>query len=363
MKRYSASLLDPAGTRHVELRVRTKATWGSDASTVTVRSRVRTEATHSTSVALHLRADAMRSIPAGSVTAKLTPSLHEVTFTVSPSGEWSTSSFAVTRSRGDKRVVTHALLAGRAMTSTTVNRKVYVSVSTMVATLLLLLGSFAVSKSARDTTVFADRVTTDPLPTTDSTVAASKTSVPVTTIPATTTVAPSTRKFSVLPAKSEFPIMETTTEQELLADVPNDGKTWIVIPRLHLRMQIISGISDDRLALGVGWYKASQKPGTKGNIGLAGHRTTFPAPFFFLDKMRVADSVILIVGNELHRYLVKANVANEPYDVVQPDNIGVLSYLGYDSVTLTTCTPIGTANQRLVVHAKLMKRMPFERKD
>jgi LPXTG-site transpeptidase (sortase) family protein len=79
--------------------------------------------------------------------------------------------------------------------------------------------------------------------------------------------------------------------------------------------------------------------------------------------MRVADSVILIVGNELHRYLVKANEAGEPYDVVQPNNLGVLAYLGYDSVTLTTCTPIGTANQRLVVHAKLMKRSPFERKD
>lgn len=351
MKRYSASLLDPAGTRHVELRVRTKATWGSDASTVTVRSRVRTEAAHSTPIALHLRASAMRSIPTGSVTAQITPSLHEVTFTVAPSGEWITSSFAVTRSRGDKRVVTHALLAGRAMTSTTVNRKVYVSVSTMVATMLLLLGSFAVSKSARDTTVFADQVTTEPLSTTDSTIATPRTTVPT-----------STQKFSVLRAKSEFPAMESTMEQELLAGIPNDGKTWIVIPRLHLRMQIVGGISDDRLGLGVGWYRRSQKPGSKGNIGLAGHRTTYPAPFYFLDKMRVADSVILIVGNELHRYLVKANAAGEPYDVVQPDNVSVLSYLGFDSVTLTTCTPIGTVDERLIVHAKLMKRIPFERK-
>ena len=357
MKRYSASLLDPAGTRHVQLRVRTKATWGSDTSTVTVRSRVRTEASHSTPVALHLRADAMRSIPAGSVTAQLTPSLHEVTFAVSSSGEWNTSSFAVTRSRGDTNVVTHAVLAGRAMTSTTVNRKVYVSVSTMVATLLLLVGSFMVSKSASDRTVFADQVIIAPIQTTDSTIASAETTLPAPTI------TPTTQKFSVLPAKSKFPTMDSKTEDELLAGVPNDGKTWIVIPRLHLRMQIVSGIGDDRLALGVGWYRRSPKPGTKGNIGLAGHRTTYPAPFFFLDKMRVADSVILIVGNEMHRYLVKANELGEPYDVVQPDNIGVLAYLGYDSVTLTTCTPIGTANQRLIVHAKLMKRSPFERKN
>ena len=79
--------------------------------------------------------------------------------------------------------------------------------------------------------------------------------------------------------------------------------------------------------------------------------------------MRVADSVILIVRNEMHRYLVKANEAGEPYDVVKPNNIGVLAYLGYDSVTLTTCTPIGTTNERLIVHAKLMKRSPFERKN
>jgi sortase A len=357
MKRFSASLLDPAGTRHVQLRVRTKATWRSDASTVTVRSRVRTEASLSTSVALHLRADAMRSIPTGSVTAQITPSLHEVTFAVAPSGEWSTSSFAVTRSRGDKNVVTHALLAGRAMTSTTVNRKVYVSVSTMVATLLLLVGSFMVSKSSSDRTVFADQITIAPVQSTDSTIAA-----PVTTNPAPA-IAPTSKKFSVLPAKSEFPEMETKTEDELLAGVPDDGKTWIVIPRLHLRMQIVSGISDDRLALGVGWYRRGPKPGNSGNIGLAGHRTTYPAPFFFLDKMRVTDSVILIVGNEMHRYLVKANEVGEPYDVVKPNNIGVLAYLGYDSVTLTTCTPIGTTNERLIVHAKLMKRSPFERKN
>jgi LPXTG-site transpeptidase (sortase) family protein len=233
----------------------------------------------------------------------------------------------------------------------------------MVATLLLLIGSFVVSKSASDTTVFADQATTAPLLTTESTVAAPRTTVPASTIPEITTVAPSAQKFSVLPAKSEFPAMESTTEQELLAGIPNDDKTWIVIPRLHLRMRIVSGISDDRLALGVGWYRRSPKPGSSGNVGLAGHRTTFPAPFYFLDKMRVADSVILIVGNELHRYLVKANAVGEPYDVVQPSNIGVLAYLGFDSVTLTTCTPIGTTNERLIVHAKLMKRIPFERKN
>lgn len=357
MKRYSASLLDSAGTRYVELRVRTKATWGSDASTVTVRSRVRTEGSHSTSVALHLRADAMRSIPTGSVTAQLTPSLHEVTFTVEPSGEWSTSAFDVTRSRGEKRIVTHALLAGRAMTSTTVNRKVYVSVSTMVAMLLLLIGSLAVSKSAGDSPVFADPISLAPLQSTDSTSAVTATTNK------TPTSSPASKKFSVLPAKAEFPAMEPRTEDELLAGVPDDGKTWIVIPRLHLRMQIVSGISDDRLALGVGWYRRGPKLGSNGNIGLAGHRTTYPAPFFFLDKMRVADSVILIVGNEIHQYLVRANEVGEPYDVVQPDNIGVLAYLGYDSVTLTTCTPIGTTNERLIVHAKLMKRSPFERRN
>jgi LPXTG-site transpeptidase (sortase) family protein len=230
------------------------------------------------------------------------------------------------------------------MKSTTINRKAYVAGFTMVATMLLLLGSFAVSKSARDTNAFADQAT-------DSTVPRSTTTVPA-----------SAQKFTVLPAKSEFPAMKPTMEQELLAAVPNDGQTWIVIPRLHLRMQIVNGVTNDRLALGVGWYTQTKKPGKKGNIGLAGHRTTFPAPFFFLDKIRVADSVILIVDNELHRYEVQANDLGEPYDVVQPDiNIRVLADRGFDSLTLTTCTPIGTVEERLIVHAKLMKRIPFER--
>lgn len=357
MKRFSASLLDPAGTRHVELRVRTRASRGSGPSVITIRSRVRTEATESTTVALHLRADALRSLPSGSVTAQLTPSLHEVSFTVAPTGEWSSSTIAVTRSRGDKRIVTHALLAGRAMTSTTVNRKVYVSVSTMAAMLLLLIGSIAVSRTANDTTVLAE-----PTPTTlplsvDTTVESS------TSVAPTTSTAQARAPFAALAARSEFPAMTDTTEAELLADIPNDGKNWLVVPRLHLRMQIVSGISDDRLALGVGWYRKSQKPGLLGNIGLAGHRTTFPAPFYFLDKMQTSDSVLLIVGDAMYRYAVKANSKNEPYDIVQPDNTRVLSYLGYNSVTLTTCTPIGTANQRLIVHAKLASRSPIDRKN
>jgi LPXTG-site transpeptidase (sortase) family protein len=243
------------------------------------------------------------------------------------------------------------------MTSTTVNRKVYVSVSTMAAMLLLLIGSIAVSRTANDTTVLAE-----PTPTTlplsvDTTVESS------TSVAPTTSTAQARAPFAALAARSEFPAMTDTTETDLLADIPNDGKSWLVIPRLHLRMQVVSGISDDKLALGVGWYRKSQKPGKAGNIGLAGHRTTFPAPFYFLDKMQTSDSVLLIVGDAMYRYAVKANSKNEPYDIVQPDNTRVLSYLGYNSVTLTTCTPIGTANQRLIVHAKLASRSPIDRKN
>ncbi|MEY4220398.1 MAG: Sortase domain, partial [Actinomycetota bacterium] len=50
------------------------------------------------------------------------------------------------------------------------------------------------------------------------------------------------------------------------------------------------------------------------------------------------------------------------YKIVPPSEISVIGRLGFDAVTLTTCTPIGSDAERLIVHAKLLRSVAFSRK-
>ena len=85
-------------------------------------------------------------------------------------------------------------------------------------------------------------------------------------------------------------------------------------------------------------------PGTGGNVGIAGHRTTFGAPFAKLDQVQIGDELILTVDSKKFHYIVD--------EVRIVEAIGgeyVLYNRGDDRLTLTTCHPRYSARQRLVV--------------
>lgn len=219
--------------------------------------------------------------------------------------------------------------------------------SGIAAAAILVFGSLVVQNRANDRTVTAAIVTT----TTVTTIAAA-TELPKSNIANGHALAP----YSVLPA-----LMQDTAEA-LLNDVPDDGRTWLVIPRLYLRIPVVKGTDNPDLDMGAGWYPSTDSPGTTGNVGLAGHRTTAPAPFFFLDKMEVSDSIYLVVKDKLFHYRVVAAKDGAPYATVLPADISVIGRLGFDAVTLTTCTPIGSDAERLIVHAKLSNSQTISRK-
>jgi sortase A len=99
-------------------------------------------------------------------------------------------------------------------------------------------------------------------------------------------------------------------------------------------------------------YAVTPLPGLGEPFAVAGHRTTYGAPFFKLDDLRKGDRIFMDTPYAKFRYAVAKTTTVDPAD------IGVLSDRGYGLV-LTTCTPPYSAEHRLIVWAELEKVRPL----
>jgi sortase A len=88
-------------------------------------------------------------------------------------------------------------------------------------------------------------------------------------------------------------------------------------------------------------------PGEHGNVAIAGHRTTYGAPFHRLDELQRGDPILLNTRRGLVRYVVSTK------RVVNPSQRGAIQPTNDDRLTLTTCHPKYSASQRLIVIAAL----------
>ncbi len=114
---------------------------------------------------------------------------------------------------------------------------------------------------------------------------------------------------------------------------------------IDLDVVIVDGSGREALQRGPGRVRASATLGGPGNAVIAGHRTTWGAPFSRLDKLRPGDRVVLQArGHELV-YTVSGR------RVTAPDDASVLSGAPGSRITLVTCHPRYSAAQRLVVTA------------
>lgn len=174
------------------------------------------------------------------------------------------------------------------------------------------------------------------------------------------TTNPTTKSVPTTAPPAQQPDIAAATDVAggLLARVTTETPNWLLIPRLDLASPIVRGVDEADLARGVGRYTMTAKIGKSGNVGLAGHRTTPPAPFRHLDAMQVGDPVFVVTPTEIIRYEVEEAAPGRATIEVRPDRVSVLDGRGHDGLTLTTCTPVGTTERRLVVFARLMSRDP-----
>lgn len=121
------------------------------------------------------------------------------------------------------------------------------------------------------------------------------------------------------------------------------------IPRIGVDKAVVEGVDLSDLRKGPGHYANTPLPGQPGNAAIAGHRTTYGAPFFRLDEMEPGDPILVSTVQGAFRYEVSKVV------VVKPSQVDVLETIpeNGNQLTLTTCNPRFSAAERLVVVADL----------
>jgi sortase A len=127
--------------------------------------------------------------------------------------------------------------------------------------------------------------------------------------------------------------------------IPGNALGFIRIPRMELDMVFVEGSDVEALKKGPGHYADTPLPGEPGNVGIAGHRTTYLHPFWDLQKLRPGDIIELETRRGTFRYSVRWQ------RVVGPLDTFVLDRTKVPSLTLTTCHPRFSARERLIVRA------------
>lgn len=161
-------------------------------------------------------------------------------------------------------------------------------------------------------------------------------------------------KESALSAVSEAPRGETSPPDEpTTATVPalqpqlGEAVGIISVPAIGLEQALIEGAGRDELKKGPGHYPHSPLPGHSGNVSIAGHRTTYGAPFFRLDELKPGDEVIVETVQGRFVYTITGST------IVSPDDVSVISATDDNRITLTTCNPKYSARERLIVTGTL----------
>jgi sortase A len=143
----------------------------------------------------------------------------------------------------------------------------------------------------------------------------------------------------------------TTTTPPAAPSVPPAGDPIgvIRIDKIGVDKVVVEGTTIPDLRKAPGHYEGSPLPGQLGNSAIAGHRTTYGAPFADLDQLAQGDRVSVQTLTGTWEY----ELTRDPF-VVSPTQVEVLDPVpGQATLTLTTCHPKYSASERLIVQAQL----------
>ena len=126
-----------------------------------------------------------------------------------------------------------------------------------------------------------------------------------------------------------------------------DGIGRIVIPGIDLDVVVVEGTDTATLQKGPGRYPETAFPGEGKTIGIAGHRTTYLAPFRKINEIEDGDEIRLEMPYGTFTYTV------EKHEIVDPSQVEIVDDVGYERLVLTACHPLYSAAQRWAVFAEL----------
>jgi sortase A len=205
----------------------------------------------------------------------------------------------------------------------------------------------------------------DTAPTTSTTNGPTTTSPEATTTSVVTTTIPA--------AGGPIPVVDPDLAEKLYRE-GGEAIARIRIPKIGLTKVVVEGVKVEDLRNGPGHYGATVFPGQQGNSGIAGHRTTYGAPFNRIDELEPGDEIriqtiqgthtyrVMPVGEayapevlgQLTDFVIPEGEENLGHIIVRPSATWVLGDFGDDRVTLTACHPKLSASRRIIVAAELV---------
>jgi sortase A len=131
-----------------------------------------------------------------------------------------------------------------------------------------------------------------------------------------------------------------------------DGVGRIRIPRIGANYVVVDGTKADDLRKGPGLYEQTPFPGAGGTTAIAGHRTTYGAPFRKVDQLKKGNRIIVTMPYGRFTYTV------ERLQIVAPTALWVINRVSYDRLVLSACHPLYSAAKRIIVFARLTDAEP-----
>ena len=134
--------------------------------------------------------------------------------------------------------------------------------------------------------------------------------------------------------------------------LPGDAIGRIAIPAIGVKDYVVEGTDTGNLRKGPGHYPETPLPGQRGTAAIAGHRTTYGAPFRHLDELKRGQVIEIDLPDGRYVYRV------ERTKIVDDSDVSVLRRRPYDRLVLSACHPLYSAAQRIIAFARLVQREP-----
>jgi sortase A len=128
---------------------------------------------------------------------------------------------------------------------------------------------------------------------------------------------------------------------------PGEAAGRIRIRKIDASFVIVKGTDPASLRNGPGIYDHTPFPGARGTTGIAGHRTTYLAPFRHIDRLGSGDDIEIDMPYATLHYRV------ERRQIVTPNSVWIIRRVAYDRLVLSACHPLYSAAKRIVVFARL----------
>jgi sortase A len=154
------------------------------------------------------------------------------------------------------------------------------------------------------------------------------------------------------PAKSERAAIAAAARAYRLSLHEGEPVGRLIVPRLHLKSIVVNGTSHDDLTKGPGRELHTFMPGENELVYVAGHRTTYLAPFAKIDTLRPGDPVTFELPYATFQYEITG------HRIVTADDLAVLRTHHHEELVLQACHPRFFATHRYLAYARLVRVVP-----